>query len=340
MLRLSVYADKHHQSFAPINIIHHVEMRCTDVTQATTHAWVENELEEEYRGVDFDQGCRPAPVIGLCRAYFERWYFDVSAGSCERFVYGGCGGNANNYKSQRECEVACLPDAIDLLQQRFGKQEGLVHDHMRTLVDIHKIPPQGNARGLCPLYDSLQVHIRGLEHWVRARNPIAICSTRSSYEHSRGHVTGGQPEGVVGGHRNAPAATGASPESSTENVHLRALRTLLEFIRVGVESRGRTSEEQEDDFDEPYELWCAKLAQLGTAIVPVEAAESGNQRHRRIKVTKPQSCAGRCPAAFTGTIDTSLPGVSYFDVVEKLGKREESPYRFLRRLRGGNTVAI
>ncbi|KAG0428557.1 hypothetical protein HPB47_024480 [Ixodes persulcatus] len=27
MVRLSVYADKHHQSFAPINIIHHVEMR-------------------------------------------------------------------------------------------------------------------------------------------------------------------------------------------------------------------------------------------------------------------------------------------------------------------------
>ncbi|KAG0424296.1 hypothetical protein HPB47_028493 [Ixodes persulcatus] len=27
MLRLSVYADKHHQSVAPINIIHHVEMR-------------------------------------------------------------------------------------------------------------------------------------------------------------------------------------------------------------------------------------------------------------------------------------------------------------------------
>ncbi|KAG0439021.1 hypothetical protein HPB47_016780, partial [Ixodes persulcatus] len=27
MLRLGVYADKHHQSFAPSNIIHHVEMR-------------------------------------------------------------------------------------------------------------------------------------------------------------------------------------------------------------------------------------------------------------------------------------------------------------------------
>ncbi|KAG0424671.1 hypothetical protein HPB47_028132 [Ixodes persulcatus] len=27
MLRLSVYADKHHHSFATINIIHHVEMR-------------------------------------------------------------------------------------------------------------------------------------------------------------------------------------------------------------------------------------------------------------------------------------------------------------------------
>ncbi|CAN7939866.1 unnamed protein product, partial [Ixodes pacificus] len=78
------------------------------VAFATTHARVENDLEEEYGGVDFDQGCRPAPVSGLCKAYFERWYFDVSAESCERFVYGGCGGNANNYKSQRECEVACL----------------------------------------------------------------------------------------------------------------------------------------------------------------------------------------------------------------------------------------
>ncbi|KAM7305988.1 hypothetical protein ISCGN_015884 [Ixodes scapularis] len=27
MLRLSVYADKHHQSFAPINFIHHVKIR-------------------------------------------------------------------------------------------------------------------------------------------------------------------------------------------------------------------------------------------------------------------------------------------------------------------------
>ncbi|KAG0409809.1 hypothetical protein HPB47_013067 [Ixodes persulcatus] len=27
MLRLGVYADKHHQSFAPSNIIYHVEMR-------------------------------------------------------------------------------------------------------------------------------------------------------------------------------------------------------------------------------------------------------------------------------------------------------------------------
>lgn len=93
---------------------------------------------------------------------------------------------------------------------------------------------------------------------------------------------------------------------------------------------------------EPYELWCSKLAQLGTASVPVEAAESGNRRHRRIRVAKPRSCADRCPAALSGNIDTSLLGVSYFDVLEKLGigKREESLYRFLRRLRGGNTVAI
>ncbi|KAG0431716.1 hypothetical protein HPB47_021521 [Ixodes persulcatus] len=39
MLRLSVFADKHHQSFAPINIIHHVEMRSIFVRVLLTLAF-------------------------------------------------------------------------------------------------------------------------------------------------------------------------------------------------------------------------------------------------------------------------------------------------------------
>merc|ERR1711872_146866 len=43
-----------------------------------------------------------------CLAYFERYYFDKSSGSCKFFVYGGCFGNASNFDSKEECEKACV----------------------------------------------------------------------------------------------------------------------------------------------------------------------------------------------------------------------------------------
>ncbi|KAG0445202.1 hypothetical protein HPB47_018586 [Ixodes persulcatus] len=50
MLRLSVYADKHHQSFAPINIIHHVEMQSIfilDISQDDCSSLYSLDQEEE-----------------------------------------------------------------------------------------------------------------------------------------------------------------------------------------------------------------------------------------------------------------------------------------------------
>jgi hypothetical protein len=55
--------------------------------------------------------CALPPVAGSCEAYFERYYFNAESGACEKFVYGGCGGNANNFETQAECESACgMPD--------------------------------------------------------------------------------------------------------------------------------------------------------------------------------------------------------------------------------------
>uniref|UniRef100_A0A7N9ASL9 Kunitz-type protease inhibitor 1-like n=1 Tax=Mastacembelus armatus TaxID=205130 RepID=A0A7N9ASL9_9TELE len=49
-----------------------------------------------------------APVkVGPCRAAFPRWHYNAVTGSCERFLFGGCRANNNNYLSQEECEAAC-----------------------------------------------------------------------------------------------------------------------------------------------------------------------------------------------------------------------------------------
>ncbi|CAN8026940.1 unnamed protein product, partial [Ixodes persulcatus] len=56
----------------------------------------------------FEESCKPAAEPGLCDAYMPRWFFNVDTGACERFIYGGCGGNANNYLTFAECERTCL----------------------------------------------------------------------------------------------------------------------------------------------------------------------------------------------------------------------------------------
>ena len=46
-------------------------------------------------------------VVGLCKAAFRRWTYNAAAGECERFIWGGCGGNANRFETKAECEAEC-----------------------------------------------------------------------------------------------------------------------------------------------------------------------------------------------------------------------------------------
>ncbi|XP_060995178.1 kunitz-type protease inhibitor 2 isoform X2 [Dama dama] len=59
----------------------------------------------------YEEHCIAKAVTGPCRAAFPRWYFNAEKNSCDNFIYGGCRGNKNNYRSKEEC-----------MQQCFGKQ--------------------------------------------------------------------------------------------------------------------------------------------------------------------------------------------------------------------------
>lgn len=57
---------------------------------------------------------KPLPAIcklpmekGECRASLLRWHYNIKSGRCERFSYGGCGGNENNFLSRNQCRIAC-----------------------------------------------------------------------------------------------------------------------------------------------------------------------------------------------------------------------------------------
>ncbi|KAJ6649893.1 Kunitz-type serine protease inhibitor bitisilin-3 [Pseudolycoriella hygida] len=48
--------------------------------------------------------CSLPPDSGFCDAIIDRYYFNAAKNECLLFIYGGCGGNANNFKTIRECE--------------------------------------------------------------------------------------------------------------------------------------------------------------------------------------------------------------------------------------------
>ncbi|XP_017110593.1 PI-actitoxin-Afv2a-like [Drosophila elegans] len=59
------------------------------------------------------------PVCGLkpaadgfgkmaCKAYVPSFTYFSSTNMCEKFIYGGCGGNANRFSTKEQCEAKCM----------------------------------------------------------------------------------------------------------------------------------------------------------------------------------------------------------------------------------------
>ncbi|KAI4901812.1 hypothetical protein NFI96_027207, partial [Prochilodus magdalenae] len=53
--------------------------------------------------------CHLEDEPGPCRGLVPRYFFDSKKQECRRFFYGGCFGNANNFKTLKECRDRCQP---------------------------------------------------------------------------------------------------------------------------------------------------------------------------------------------------------------------------------------
>uniref|UniRef100_A0A087X979 Amyloid-beta A4 protein n=1 Tax=Poecilia formosa TaxID=48698 RepID=A0A087X979_POEFO len=91
----------------------------TNVAMTTTTTTTTESVEEVVKDV-----CWANAETGPCRAMLPRWYFDRQEGRCVQFIYGGCGGNRNNFDSEEYCLAVCSsvtvptakpssPDAVD-----------------------------------------------------------------------------------------------------------------------------------------------------------------------------------------------------------------------------------
>ncbi|XP_048749417.1 eppin-like [Ostrea edulis] len=51
--------------------------------------------------------CSLPKVTGPCKANMRRWWFNKATNRCERFTYGGCRGNKNNFTTRKACRQRC-----------------------------------------------------------------------------------------------------------------------------------------------------------------------------------------------------------------------------------------
>ncbi|KAF7257918.1 hypothetical protein EG68_04589 [Paragonimus skrjabini miyazakii] len=51
--------------------------------------------------------CMLPIVPGNCMAYIPMYAFNPEKSKCESFVYGGCGGNENQFDTLEECADLC-----------------------------------------------------------------------------------------------------------------------------------------------------------------------------------------------------------------------------------------
>ncbi|KFW85548.1 Amyloid-like 2, partial [Manacus vitellinus] len=74
----------------------------TPTEPSNDKAVAEKEVSSDMKSV-----CSQEALTGPCRAVMPRWYFDPNKRKCIRFIYGGCGGNRNNFESEEYCMAVC-----------------------------------------------------------------------------------------------------------------------------------------------------------------------------------------------------------------------------------------
>ncbi|KAK3097854.1 hypothetical protein FSP39_013843 [Pinctada imbricata] len=65
--------------------------------------------------------CSLPKVSGNCGGQLTRWFYNQQTQSCERFLFTGCRGNANNFETEEACESRCEIGACCYRQPIYRK---------------------------------------------------------------------------------------------------------------------------------------------------------------------------------------------------------------------------
>ncbi|XP_042544303.1 tissue factor pathway inhibitor isoform X1 [Dipodomys spectabilis] len=70
---------------------------------------------------------------GICRGFINRYFYNNQSKLCERFKYGGCLGNRNNFESLEECKSTCEDEPNDVQVKVYKTELETVQNNSSSL---------------------------------------------------------------------------------------------------------------------------------------------------------------------------------------------------------------
>ncbi|XP_041739112.1 amyloid-beta A4 protein isoform X1 [Coregonus clupeaformis] len=100
--------------------------RTSNIAMTTTTESVEEVVREV---------CWARAESGPCHAMLEHWYFVPEKGTCAPFLFGGCGGNRNNFDSEEYCLSVC---STSVLPTKAPSPPGVVDHYLESPGDYNE----------------------------------------------------------------------------------------------------------------------------------------------------------------------------------------------------------
>ncbi|VDK71749.1 unnamed protein product [Anisakis simplex] len=98
------YTTAFHAIIIDRNIEEHNGLREGLTMSNTTTVFLYQGGQQEQENI---HPCEQPRETGPCDRFVTKWYYNKADGTCNRFHYGGCEGNANRYDTENACKAEC-----------------------------------------------------------------------------------------------------------------------------------------------------------------------------------------------------------------------------------------
>ncbi|XP_077523990.1 amblin-like [Amblyomma americanum] len=86
--------------------------------------------------------CSLKPIVGNCESFIPSWFYDPEHDCCRGFIYGGCKGNHNRFRTCLGCMERCSGNtkAKKICKKRIKVFQATYNLKIKTKRSVHESP--------------------------------------------------------------------------------------------------------------------------------------------------------------------------------------------------------